>query len=145
MRSRILGSDSLVLLAAGPDAFGGAEPCLENLAERRFVIISRRGRARDFVDDALAAAGLTRRVALTVPTLEAAAAVMRGGGLLTVVPRTSARALTETHGLHAWTPPFATEPLQAVLSWHARFDSDPAHAWLRQQVADVAGQFLRAR
>jgi DNA-binding transcriptional LysR family regulator len=43
-----------------------------------------------------------------------------------------------------WVPiPLPMPPLRLSLAWHARYDADPAHAWLRrcvrETIADVAG------
>jgi len=37
-------------------------------------------------------------------------------------------------GLRTSPLPFGVPPVPVILSWHHRNDSDPAHAWLRDQV-----------
>lgn len=100
------------------------------------VVISRRGRRHNRIDDLLEARQLRRNVAFTVPTLALAVRIVATHNLVTVAPRL----LTEhalTPMLRSYPMPGPTPPIPAVLAWHARHDRDAAHRWLRALVVDA--------
>ncbi len=49
-----------------------------------------------------------------------------------------ARSLGPELGLAIFEPPLPLEPYTLSLVWHPRFDGDPAHAWLREQLLEVS-------
>ena len=91
---------------------------------------SRRGRRRDPLDAARGAQGLHRTVVASVPTIAAALDVVRDSDSLVVIagPRTTPAGVV-TRDL-----PLQLPPAPMNLSWHQRYDTDPAHRWLRAQV-----------
>ena len=100
------------------------------------VVISRRGRTRGHIDDALAGHGLSRRVALTVPTLAMAIQTVASSALLTVAPALMV-ADQLGPGLRTFALPMPTPEIPAVLAWHTRHERDSAHRWLRATIAET--------
>ncbi|MEV7319524.1 LysR family transcriptional regulator [Streptomyces sp. NPDC093970] len=108
------------------------------------VVISRRGRTRDRIDDLLADRGLHRRVAFTVPTLDLALRTVAEHGLVAVAPALlGGQALAP--GLRTYPLPEEAPAVPAVLAWHARHDRDAAHRWLRTLVAEALAAIGRSR
>ncbi|MER5577653.1 LysR family transcriptional regulator [Streptomyces massasporeus] len=104
--------------------------------EADHLVVSRRGRLRGPVDDALAGLGLTRRVVGSVGTFPASLFVVRATdltGLISCWSVPMARAL----GVATFEVPLPLPPLQVGLAWHPRHDADPAHAWLRGAVREI--------
>ncbi|MET7567919.1 LysR family transcriptional regulator [Streptomyces sp. NPDC005492] len=100
------------------------------------LIVSRRGRLRGPVDDALAELGLERRVLGSIGTFPASLCVLRDSdavGLISAWSRPMAAAL----GLVTFQVPLRLPPLPVGLAWHPRHDADPAHAWLRGCVREL--------
>jgi DNA-binding transcriptional LysR family regulator len=96
------------------------------------VVMSRRGRARGPIDDALAADGLQRTVAAVVPSFSAAIAMCATSDLTTVAPQR----LTEViAGIATYPLPVALPMVEVCTVWHGRNSVDPAHRWLRSCVA----------
>ncbi|MFF7527707.1 LysR family transcriptional regulator [Streptomyces bobili] len=132
-RSEPLGEDRLVVaMRAGHPCAAGLD--LASYAAHPHVVISRRGRLTAPVDDVLAAAGLRRRVVAAVATVSTALQIAARSDVLVTCTATLGRPLVEAFGLLA--VPLPVESPAAVINcnWHQRFDSDPAHAWLREQV-----------
>jgi DNA-binding transcriptional LysR family regulator len=100
------------------------------------VAISRRGRSWGRLDDALAEHGLTRRVAVTVPTLALAIATVTDAALITVAPSIMVRGALGPE-LRTFALPMPTPEIPAVLAWHARHERDSAHRWLRSTIAEA--------
>ncbi len=92
------------------------------------------------LDQQLAARGLQRRFAIMVPSFSALPAFLRGTPLLATVPGLLAR---QTFiGLASCPPPVncPTTPMYAI--WHARYQQDAAHRWLRAQLEAVVAPAL---
>jgi DNA-binding transcriptional LysR family regulator len=128
----VVGHDRLVA------AFRAGHPLDREFSVERFaaadhIIISRRGRLRDGLDDRLAERGLARRVVSVVPTTAIALqTVAHSDAVAIVASRMNGRALADlglrSHALDVDLPSPAV-----VLSWHSRYDDDPAHSWLREE------------
>ncbi|UXY32322.1 LysR family transcriptional regulator [Streptomyces sp. HUAS TT20] len=100
-------------------------------AAAEHITVSRRGRLGNALDDALTRLGLTRRVVATAPTEGAAFEFVRGSDLLVTAPESTTRSAATVLGLTLLPLPFELPPAVVYLSWHQRYDTDPAHVWLR--------------
>jgi DNA-binding transcriptional LysR family regulator len=135
-RSEVVGRDSVVVAMRRGHAYEKGLD-LEAFAAHPHVLVSRRGRLADPVDELLAAHGLRRRVLASVGTSAAAAhAVSRTDSLLTTTLAVF-RPLIEAFGLVTTAPPLPLPDPPIVCAWHQRHDSDTAHAWLRARVRAV--------
>ncbi|MFD5464155.1 LysR family transcriptional regulator [Kitasatospora sp. NPDC127059] len=103
----------------------------QRYAAAEHVTVSRRGNLGNALDDALARLGLARRVVATVPTEAAALEFARGSDLLVSVPEATTRSAVAELGLVALPVPLELPSAPVYLSWHQRYDTDTAHAWLR--------------
>jgi DNA-binding transcriptional LysR family regulator len=75
--------------------------------------------------------GITRNVTLKIPHFFALPSVILSSDLLATVPYSVATNLRSADGIDIQELPFAAPTLDVRMYWHARRDSDPAHAWLR--------------
>ncbi|MFI6655296.1 LysR family transcriptional regulator [Streptomyces sp. NPDC050523] len=100
-------------------------------AAAEHITVSRRGRLGNALDDALSRLGHTRRVVATAPTEGAAFEFVRNSDLLVTVPESTTRSAAAHLGLVLLPLPFDLPPASVYLSWHQRYDTDPAHKWLR--------------
>ncbi|MBM2614171.1 LysR family transcriptional regulator [Actinoplanes sp. LDG1-06] len=133
-RSATVGHDRLVVVRRR-DGSGPLD--LPAYASRPHILLSRRGRLTDPVDEQLAAAGLSRRVLAAVGTSATALHIVSRSDAVTTVPEASCRPLIEALGLVADDPPLPLPHPPMVCVWHQRYDTDPAHAWLRARVRDA--------
>lgn len=99
------------------------------------VAVSRHGRDKGVVDDALAQHGLERRSTAVVNGFAAALSLVRDTDLVATVPDKHTRNLSA--GLHRFALPFATPAITVSMLWHPRQDADPAHQWLRGCVREI--------
>jgi DNA-binding transcriptional LysR family regulator len=99
------------------------------------VAVSRPLLERGPIDAALEALGRTRTIAVTVGGFASALSLARGADVVATVPERHTAPLRE--GMHSFELPFATEPFTVSMIWHARFDADPIHRWLRGCVREV--------
>ena len=88
------------------------------------------------IDDALAALGRTRRVSVSIQSYSLAPLVLHGSDCVCTLPR---RFLTRfTESLDLFEPPLPLARFQINAFWHQRMGGDSAHAWLREQVFQMA-------
>jgi DNA-binding transcriptional LysR family regulator len=105
-------------------------------AEAGHLIVSRRGRLRGPIDDALAELGLQRRMVGSVGTYLASLFVLRETDLTGLVTHWG-RPLADALGLVTFEVPLRLPAVQVGFAWHPRHDADPAHDWLRGCVRDL--------
>lgn len=135
IRHEIMGHDRLVLAMRPGHPLAGGAVALEDYAVAEHITVSRRGRLRDPVDDALQALGLTRRVVVAAPTNATALQFVRHHDLVVAVPELVSRPLLDDLGLRVrpLPTPLAMPAIPIYVAWHQRYDNDPAHTWLRGQ------------
>ena len=117
---------------------------LAAFAQRPQVDISRRGRTRGPIDDALARHGLARRVVAVVATHLAAAVLVAQSDAVSLVSGRFARSIARCLDV-TWLPPPAPLAAAAIaMAWHPRFDADAGHAWFRSEIAALVHAAIRA-
>ncbi|QKV80082.1 LysR family transcriptional regulator [Amycolatopsis sp. Hca4] len=140
-RAEVLGRDHLeVAMRRGHPAAGGLD--LRTFAEHPHVLVSRRGRLTAPIDEALAAEGLRRRVIASVATLATALQLAERSNALVTCAAVLGRPLIDAFGLITRPLPAKAEAAEICATWHQRFDSDPAHAWLREQIREALEEII---
>jgi DNA-binding transcriptional LysR family regulator len=136
-RRRLYTATFLCLFNA--DRVGVSPPIsLEDYVRLPHVLTSLPGDARGLVDDALAKLGLKRTIALTTQHILAVPFIVRRAPVITTLPSELARFFAEALGLDISPPPVDLPAVRISLLWHASYDGDPAHLWLRQTVTRLA-------
>ncbi|MEZ4328989.1 MAG: LysR family transcriptional regulator [Polyangiales bacterium] len=103
------------------------------------LLVSPTGGEGGYVDTALAALGERRRVAVTVPSFQAALNIVSQTDLVATLPEDVTRALAPT--LHRQRCPVTTPVLPMCVSWASRFTRDARHRWLRGHVTAALADF----
>jgi DNA-binding transcriptional LysR family regulator len=129
LRTRILFQDRFVGVTRMDHALVEGAMTPARYAAAAHVLVSRRGRERNAVDDVLAGLGLQRRIVATVGGFADALALARGADLVATVPERHTGRLRE--GMYSFALPFDLPGIAVSMLWHPRMDADQAHAWLR--------------
>jgi DNA-binding transcriptional LysR family regulator len=132
--------DTYVLMMRRGHPLATGDLDLATYAGARHMLMSPRGDAHGFVDNALAESGLTRRIAITINSFSSAPMLLAATDLILTSPRKIADRFAPLYGLATRPAPF-TGPREfstATLIWHQRLASHPAFAWFRGFLADVA-------
>ncbi|ROZ66509.1 LysR family transcriptional regulator [Ramlibacter sp. WS9] len=111
----------------------------EYLASDHATVVYEPKRSLD-LDQQLAARGIERRFTVMVPTFSAVGAFVRGTALLATLPGLLGRHTLRQ--LASARPPVACPRMPMYLIWHARYQEDAAHRWLRAQLEAVVGPAL---
>ena len=115
---------------------------LEDFVRLPHVLTSLRpGRSvRGIVDDALEKLGLRRTVALTTPRFLAVSSLVARAPVIVTMHARLARLFAAELGLTLSPLPVELHEVTVSLLWHGSYDHDPAHAWLRGQVAELVAE-----
>ncbi|MGY8667275.1 LysR family transcriptional regulator [Bradyrhizobium sp. UFLA05-109] len=115
---------------------------LEDYVRLPHVLTSLRpGRSvHGIVDEALEKLGLRRSVALTTPRFLAVPTLVARAPVIVTMGARLARLFAAELGLSLSPPPVELGDVTVSLLWHASYDHDPAHAWLRELVAQLAAE-----
>ncbi|AYN42043.1 LysR family transcriptional regulator [Streptomyces dangxiongensis] len=140
IRHRLVGRDQLVVAVRPGHPLAEGPPSIERYAAAEHLTVSRRGRLRDPVDDALTARGRERHVVATGPTLAFALQLAPETDLVLTLPDAVTRTARDRLGLITLPLPFQMPAVPLYLLWHQRHDDDRAHTWLR----DLATETVRA-
>jgi len=111
----------------------------EYLAADHATVLYEPRRSLD-LDQHLAARGVQRRFTVMVPHFSALPAFLRGTPLLATAPGLLARHTLQ--GLASCPPPVTCPSVPMYLIWHARYQQDAAHRWLRAQLEAVVAPAL---
>lgn len=120
-------------------------PALARYCAGNHLVVSLTGDPRGFVDAALAGRGLSRRVALTVPSFHMALAVVAETDLLAAVPRTFALAHARRMGLAVTEPPLPLPRSELRMVSPAAALADSGLAWLRRSILESTVPAPRSR
>jgi DNA-binding transcriptional LysR family regulator len=108
---------------------------LERFCNLVHALVSSSGGAfRGVTDDALASAGRSRRVTVSVTSFLVLPDILRVSDLIAVVPR---RLGLHCQGLAMLEPPLPIQGFSKTLAWHARTHSDPGQRWVRELLVEV--------
>jgi DNA-binding transcriptional LysR family regulator len=96
--------------------------------------------ARGIVDEALEKLGLHRSVALTTPRFLTVPSLVAHAPVIVTMQARLARRFATEFGLSLSQPPVELGEVTVSLLWHASYDHDPAHSWLRELVTELAAE-----
>jgi DNA-binding transcriptional LysR family regulator len=134
IRSETIAEDRLIAAMRADHPLLSKRITLRRFAASEHILVSRRGRLHDPIDDLLERQGLRRRVIGAAPTSTAALYFVARSDLIAVVSEHMCRPTIETLKLRTASIPLKLPTLPVIASWHERYDNDPAHRWLRELV-----------
>ncbi len=137
MQQRLFDDRLVCLLRNGHPAARG-RLSLERFAALPHVQIAPRGVPGGPVDEALSKRGLQRRVAVRIGSFLSALQLVARSDLVLTAPERLVRALRGGLPLRVLEPPLELPPFTIYQVWHERRQEDPAHAWLRGVLAEIA-------
>ena len=92
---------------------------------------------------ALAKLGLRRTVVLTTPRFVAVPFLVAGAPVVTTMHAKLARFFAAALGLSLSPAPVELPEVSVSLLWHASYDQDPAHVWLRRTMVHLTAEAVR--
>lgn len=109
------------------------------------VVIGTGSPGLGYVGEALARAGLERRVGLSVPVFLLAPLVAAQTDMLFTAPLELLEPIAARLGVVHRRPPIDLPRVPVLLYWAERMQHDPGHRWLRERVAALMRERLQSR
>lgn len=129
------GADELVGIARAGHPLLTGPIDLDRWTATPHVVVSRRGRLRDRIDEHLESIGTTRTVVASMAATGAAVEVVRATDAVAVLPASVAARLGAD--VSQFRLPIDLPPTPIVLAWHRQFTADVGHAWFRALSRDA--------
>jgi DNA-binding transcriptional LysR family regulator len=133
-------SVTLEALAGFPHAAitGGLKELRDQDADRRALVPQASWEDAGAFETALAAHGLTRRVGVQVPDTYSALAVVARTNMAALIPRRLAELAAQNGRTVLIEPPYLSPAVEVTLLYLKERLNEPAVAWMRDLIADVA-------
>jgi len=112
---------------------------LERYLASEHLLVSGDASMSGIIDEVLAAQGLARRVALSVPLFMPALAMLADSALIATLPAALVRTHAARFGLAFASPPVTVRPFQVQALRHVRDEKNPMITWLLGGFAKVCG------
>jgi DNA-binding transcriptional LysR family regulator len=135
VQSRALLADEVMLVLRPDHPYLGARNKGVAFQTLRHIRVSQSPNDTRFLDGYLARRNLPREVVLTLPHWLAGPAVVAQTDLVTIGSARMMRQLDT--GLATLPLPFGPMRFNWAMYWHRRYDTQPAHRWLRALIAEV--------
>lgn len=112
---------------------------VRDYADTEHILIAPLGMPSGRIDEALASQDLKRSVRVSVPVFRQLDPEVLGADLIATVPARVARMLDLRYPgrLVIRELPFEVPEISYFSMWHARFDKDPRHVWLRHLIRNT--------
>jgi DNA-binding transcriptional LysR family regulator len=111
---------------------------LEAFVKAEHLLVTEKGDATGAVDRQLALAGMSRRIAITIPSAALVADLLRATDLVATVGARAAQRMVKDGSIAAIPPPLAMPPWRMSVVWHSRNSADQGLTWLRERLKDAA-------
>ncbi|WP_225182016.1 LysR family transcriptional regulator [Pectobacterium aroidearum] len=113
---------------------------LEVYSQQRHLLVTYRERAHGIVDDMLEKQGMTRTIYYTTPHFSALPGILQHTPSVATVPEKLATLWCQHYGLNDSPVPLDLPTYTLSALWHARQDSNPAIAWLYEQIEEAIAE-----
>jgi DNA-binding transcriptional LysR family regulator len=134
VRVEVLAEDRFVCIVARDHPFARRAPTLERFLRARHALIAPVGDRGGFVDDALAAQGKERHVALVLPHFLVMPFLIAASDLVLTLAEQVARIYADVLPIALFKPPLAVPGFATGFFWHERDRPDPGLAWVRSEI-----------
>ncbi len=137
--AREIVEDIYVVLMRHDHPLAEGRMTLQAFARANHMLVTPRGDPRGFIDQALAAKGLTRRLGLAVNQFAAAPAIIAATDMIVTLPKQAADLFGPAFGLvqRACPLPAPRDMTLVSLVWNRRLGKHPALQWFAEMMADV--------
>lgn len=108
---------------------------LEGFLAADHLLVSLSGDPRGPLDAALESISARRKVAVTLNSFDAVPSLLLASNLICVVPVGAIRTHVLSDEIYTTAVPLSISPFHCHIAWHARYDREAGHVWMRELVA----------
>lgn len=138
LRQRAISEDHFVCVVRADHPAIGETLDLDTYCRLPHALISPQGEGSTVVDNALAALGRSRRIALRVRYFALAPMLVAESDLLLTAPASLCGFMADKLPLRVLAPPLELPRFRMHMVWHERNERAPAQRWLRERIAEEA-------
>lgn len=135
-RQRVLDVEVVPMVRRDHPTVGQSLTIDEYMALDHVILEPREGHT-NLAEQALAGVRQARQVRAQVPHYLSMPFIVSQSNLVCTLPLVLARLFERHFPVRAVSCPLPIHPIPLYLMWHVRQESDPAHQWLRQSLAEV--------
>ncbi|MFD2644197.1 LysR family transcriptional regulator [Pseudomonas japonica] len=128
--------DYVVLASASHPRLNDGLSLAGYLAERHVVVLPWKD-STSIIDQALSAHAVRRDVAVELPSMMAAPAIVSHTDYLATLPRRAVRHFVRGESLRYFEAPFVTPVCYLKAFFHPRYAAGASHRWLRERIAET--------
>lgn len=139
-KRRLLATDTYLCMFSAAKVGFKPPISLEAYVRLPHVLTSLRRGERGVVDDALERIGQSRKVALVTPRFIGVPFLVAGAPVVTTMHARLARIFAKELKLALSPVPVDLPEVTVSMLWHASYDDDPGHAWLRKAIIRASGK-----
>lgn len=132
-----LKDEYVVIASKNHDEIRGALT-LEQYLAARHVVVTPWNDTSGTIEKVLARLGLSREIAVELPSVLAAPFIVAHSSLVMTVPRNAARTLQNSVPISIYPAPFPIPPYTVKVYGHLKHSRTHAHTWLRAQLTSIA-------
>lgn len=140
LHTQALFVETFACLADAASMPGSGALDLDAWLARPHALVAMRDGMDNEIDRALGQLQCERRIAVILPHWGVANELIVDTDLVLTVARRNLDQVLENTRLRVFAPPFPVESFEFQQIWHQRRQADPAHCWLRQAIARIAGE-----
>ncbi len=129
--------ENFACLLDGRTLDGAAELSLATYLARPHLLVAMQNATSSEIDRALETAGHSREITAILPHWGTALALIEGTDMILTVAERSLSPLKGHPHVRIHTVPFDIPSFDYIQIWHERRRADPAHTWLREQIAEA--------
>lgn len=137
LQRQYLFSDKMACVVRKDHPLISKPPSLEEFVTVPHMLISRTGSNIGIIDQELTALGLERRIKLIVPHFLSAPLIVAKTDMILSLPYRIAEQFTKIAPLAIFPVPIKLPDYDLCMIWHPLRDKDPAHQWLRGNIAGL--------
>jgi DNA-binding transcriptional LysR family regulator len=138
LHSQVLYEDRLMCMARHDHPAFAQALDLDRYVALSHLLVRSANEPESSVDLILERLGRKRRIEVILPHFLVVPLLLAGSDLVATEPERLAQAYAQMVPLCLQAPPFPGPEIHISQVWHGRADRDPAHRWLRRQVAEIA-------
>jgi DNA-binding transcriptional LysR family regulator len=145
VRSQQLYSERFVCVVRRGHPLLRGKMTVERFTAARHALAAPRGGERGLVDDALAARGRERRIALAAPHFLLMPFIVAQSDLVLTLGERLARTYAALLPITVFEPPLSLPEFRVAMFWNEKAEHDPALGWFRAETSAVAAGLTRSR
>ncbi|MBQ0730037.1 MAG: LysR family transcriptional regulator [Oleispira antarctica] len=142
---QLMAEDQSVVIISASHALADQPLLLEDYLSARHILISGGGDKDSLIDQALKIKGQERKIIAQVPFFQSAIELLLSTNSMLTVPLHIAAEFSKTHTLKIKPLPVSVKPHKYYLLWHAKYQQDFEHAWLRELCLPILKNHLETR